>query len=430
MVFVYLGILLFFFMAGMPVAFALGISAVLLMIVQQGGTDINYSLIAQRLLYGPNNFILLSVPMFLLAGNLMNTGGVTNRIYRFASAMVGRVRGALGHVNIIASVIFAGMTGTAVSEAAGLGTVQIKAMREAGYEPDFSCAVSGAAATIGPIIPPSVPLVIYGVLASASIGRLLIAGIIPGLLMGGALMAMVAYYANRRNLPRSGRLSFQELGSALIQAFLPLLTPIIILGGIISGVFTPTEAAGIAAVYALILGVGVYREISLRDLWRILHDTARDSAVVLFILAGATLYAWVLIRSRIPILLMEEVTGLTSNPLMILIIINLALLVIGCFMETIAAMNILVPVLAPLLASVGIDPIHFGVVMVLNLMIGTLTPPFGMVLFIMNKVSGVPLEKVIRATMPFLIPLGVVLVLITAYPELVTFLPNLVFGRR
>jgi tripartite ATP-independent transporter DctM subunit len=430
MVLVYLGILLLFFMAGMPVAFALGISAVLLMVIQQGGLDINYSLIAQRLLYGPNNFILLSVPMFLLAGNLMNIGGVTHRIYRFASAMVGRVRGALGHVNIIASVIFAGMTGTAVSEAAGLGTVQIKAMRDAGYEPEFSCAVSGSAATIGPIIPPSVPLVIYGVLASASIGRLLIAGIIPGLLMGGALMLMVAYYATKRNLPRSGQLSVRELGAALVHAFLPLLTPIIILGGIISGVFTPTEAAAIAAVYALILGCAVYREISPKDLWRILYDTARDTAVVLFILAGATLYAWVLIRSRIPILLMDEVTGLTRDPLLILFIINIALLIVGCFMETIAAMNILVPVLAPLLVSVGIDPIHFGIVMVLNLMIGTLTPPFGMVLFIMNKVSGVPLEKVIRATMPFLIPLGVVLLLITVYPELVTFLPNLVFGKR
>jgi tripartite ATP-independent transporter DctM subunit len=344
--------------------------------------------------------------------------------------MVGRVRGGLGHVNIIASVIFAGMTGTAVSEAAGLGTVQIKAMREAGYEADFSCAVSGSAATIGPIIPPSVPLVIYGVLASASIGRLLIAGVIPGLLMAAALMLMVAYYAARRNLPRSHRLSLREFATAVTRAFLPLLTPLIIMGGIISGVFTPTEAAGIAAVYALILGCAVYGEISRSDLWKILYDTARDTAIVLFILANATLYAWVLIRSRIPILLMDEVTGLTRNPLVILMMINLALLVVGCFMETIAAMNILVPVLAPLLASVGIDPIHFGVVMVLNLMVGTLTPPFGMVLFIMNKVSGVPLERVIRATMPFLLPLAVVLLLITLFPELVTFLPNIIFGTR
>jgi tripartite ATP-independent transporter DctM subunit len=430
MVLLYLGILLVFFMVGMPVAFALGTSAVLLMIVQQGGLDINYSVIAQRLFYGPNNFILLSVPMFLLAGNLMNTGGVTQRIYRFANAMVGHVRGALGHVNIIASVIFAGMTGTAVSEAAGLGTVEVKAMRDAGYDPEFSCAVAGASATIGPIIPPSVPLVIYGVLASASIGRLLIGGVVPGLLMGGALMVMVAYYAAKRNLPRSGRITLRGIVAASVPALLPLLTPIIIVGGIISGVFTPTEAAGVAACYALILGCVAYKEISRRELWKILQDTARDTAIVLFIVACATLYAWVLIRSRIPIVLMEEMTSFTRNPFWILMIINGALLIIGCFMETIAAMNILVPVLAPLIVAVGIDPIHFGVVMVLNLMIGTLTPPFGMVLFIMSKVSGVPLQRVIRATMPFLIPLGVVLLLITLYPELVTFLPDLVFAKR
>jgi tripartite ATP-independent transporter DctM subunit len=360
----------------------------------------------------------------------MNTGGITHRIYRFANAMVANVRGGLGHVNIIASVIFAGMTGTAVSEAAGLGTVEIKAMRDAGYEPEFSCAVAGASATIGPIIPPSVPLVIYGVLASASIGRLLIGGIVPGLMMGGALMVMVAYYAAKRNYPRSGKLSLRELLVAFGHAFMPLLTPIIIMGGIISGVCTPTEAAGIAACYALILGCIAYQEISWGDLWRILKDTARDTAIVLFIVACATLYAWVLIRSRIPIVLMDEMTSITRDPFWILMIINGALLIIGCFMETIAAMNILVPVLAPLIVAVGIDPVHFGVVMVLNLMIGTLTPPFGMVLFIMHKVSGVPLERVIRATMPFLIPLGVVLLLITQYPELVTFLPDLVFGRR
>jgi tripartite ATP-independent transporter DctM subunit len=430
MVTVYLGVLLVLFMAGMPVAFALGVSAVVLMILQQGGLDINYSVIAQRLLYGPNNFILLSVPMFLLAGNLMNTGGITHRIYGFANAMVGPVRGALGHVNIIASVIFAGMTGTAVSEAAGLGTVEIKAMRDAGYEPEFGCAVAGSAATIGPIIPPSVPLVIYGVLASASIGRLLIGGIVPGLLMGGALMVMVAWYAARRNLPRSRRVTPGEFVSACGQAFLPLLTPLIIVGGIISGIFTPTEAAGIAVCYALILGCLAYREISLRGLWNVLAATARDTAIVLFIVACATLYAWVLIRSQIPIMLMNEMTALTRNPIWILLIINAALLVIGCFMETIAAMNILVPVLAPLIVAVGIDPIQFGVVMVLNLMIGTLTPPFGMVLFIMSKVSGVPLERVIRATIPFLVPLGVVLLLITVFPELVTFLPDLIFGKR
>lgn len=429
MVLLFVGILLVLFMIGMPVAFALGITSVLLLMIEQGGIDINYSMIAQRMLYGPNSFVLLSVPFFLLMGNLMNTGGMTNRIFKFANSMVGHLRGGLGHVNIVASIIFAGMSGTAVSDAAGLGTVEIEAMNKAGYDEDFSCAVTAASSTVGPIIPPSIPLVIYGVLASVSIAKLLIAGIIPGLLLAIAMMIMVAIMAKRRDFPRSTRASLKVFVTDFGHAFLPILTPIILIGGIFTGVFTATEAAAVAAIYALVLGCFVYREISLRKLIRILRDTARDTAIITFILACATLYGWVLIRSRIPILFLESMVGLTQNPIVILLILNAALIVVGCFMETIAALNILVPVLAPLIVTVGIDPIQFGIVMVLNLMIGVLTPPFGLVLFVINKVSNVPLGRIIRATAPFFIPLVIVLLLITLVPELVTFLPNLVFGR-
>lgn len=428
MVFLFIGILIFLFLLGIPVAFGMGIGAVILMIISQGSLDINFGIVAQRLLYGANSFILLSIPLFLLAGNLMNTGGITQRIFKFANVMVGHLRGGLGHVNIVASIIFAGMTGTAVSDAAGLGTVEIKAMTDAGYDKEFSCAITGASSTIGPIIPPSVPLIIYGILASVSIGRLLVAGIIPGLLIAGALMVMVSIYAKKRNYPREKRASFREFFIASKKAFLPCMTPVIIVGGIISGIFTPTEAAAVASLYAFILGFIIYREISLADLWKIVQKTARDTAIIIFIVSCASLYGWVLIRSRIPIILMEQITSISTNPLIILLILNGALLVVGCFMETIAALNILVPVLTPLILTVGIDPLHFGLIMVFNLMIGLITPPFGMVLFVLNKVSGVPVEKIVKATLPFLIPLLAVLLLMTFFPSLVTFLPDLIFG--
>jgi len=427
-VFLFIGVLIFLFLLGIPVAFGMGLGAVILMVIIQGGLDINYGIIAQRLLYGANSFILLAIPLFLLAGNLMNTGGITQRIFKFANVLVGHLRGGLGHVNIVASIIFAGMSGTAVSDAAGLGTVEIKAMTDAGYDKEFSCAITGASSTIGPIIPPSVPLVIYGILASVSIGRLLVAGIIPGLLIAVALMIMVSIYAIKRNYPQEKRASLREFFIASKEAFLPCMTPVIIVGGIISGVFTPTEAAAVACLYAFILGFLVYKEISLVDLWKLIEKSARDTAIITFIVACASLYGWVLIRSRIPIILMEQITSMSTNPLIILLMLNCALLVVGCFMETIAALNILVPVLTPLILSVGIDPLHFGLIMVFNLMIGLITPPFGMVLFVLNKVSGVPIEKIVKATLPFLIPLLAVLLLMTFFPSLVTFLPDLIFG--
>jgi len=426
--FFFIAILVVLFLVGMPVAFAMGITGLIILKIMWGDA-ISLGIIAQRLLYGSNNFVILAIPFFLLAGKLMNTSGITERIFHFANLLVGHLRGGLGQVNILASMIFSGMSGLAAADTAGLGMVEIKAMRDAGYDDDFSCAVTGASSTIGPIVPPSVPLVIYGILANVSIGKLLVAGIIPGVLVMVALMIMVSVYARKRNFPRQPRSNVRELWSSFKQAIGPIMTPVILIGGILSGIFTPTEAAAIAALYAFILGFFVYREISLSDLWEILKETAIQTATITFIISCAMFYGWVLIRSRTPILLLDLFSDISTNPLVVLFILNGFLLVIGCFMETIAALSILVPILIPLLLKVGIDPLHFGLVMVLNLMIGLLTPPFGINLFILNKISNVPTLKIARACLPFFVPLLLVLFVITVFPGIVTILPNLFFGR-
>uniref|UniRef100_A0A7V4TGY4 TRAP transporter large permease n=1 Tax=Candidatus Caldatribacterium saccharofermentans TaxID=1454753 RepID=A0A7V4TGY4_9BACT len=424
---IFVGFLILLFLTGLPVAFALGIAGLVSMFLMWGNA-IPLGVVAQRVLYGVNSFVLLAIPLFLLTGKLMNAGGITQRIFRFARMLVGHWSGGLGQVNILASMIFAGMSGLATADTAGLGIVELKAMREAGYDDEFSCAITGASATVGPIIPPSVPLVVYGILASASIGRLLIGGIIPGILVGAALMIMTAFYG--RKYPRDKKPPMGELLKAFKEALAPGLTPFILILGMLSGIFTATEAAAIAATYAFVLSFFVYRELSLRELWRILRETAVETATITFIIACATFYGWVLIRGRAPIVLAEAMTSISTSPLVVLLLLNLFLLAIGCFMETIAAISILVPVLVPLITKVGIDPVHFGLVMVLNLMIGLLTPPFGMSLFILSRVSGLSPLRIARASLPFLVPILVVLALITVFPSLVTFLPNLAFGAK
>jgi tripartite ATP-independent transporter DctM subunit len=422
-------VLVAFFITGMPVVFAIGITPIILMMIQEGSLSINMSIIAQKMYAGINSFVILSIPFFFLAGRLMNEGGMTDKIFKFANNLVGHWRGGLGHVNILASMIFAGMTGTAVSDAAGLGAIELKAMREAGYDDEFSLAITGTSATIGPIIPPSLPLVLYGILSGTSIGKLLIGGLLPGILIGIVLMIMVKIWVIKRNYPQQKKATFKEIWISFKESCLSLITPVIIIGGMMSGIFTPTEAASIASLYALILGVFIYRKLSLQNVWKIFYETAKDTAIVLFIISTASLYGWLLIRTRIPIVVLEYLTSLTNNRYIILLILNLLLLFIGCFMETIASIGILVPIIVPLLVKYGIDPVHFGVVMVFNLVIGLLTPPFGEILFILNKISGVPLERVIKAVLPFLIPLFVALAIITYFPPIVTWLPNLLFAR-
>jgi tripartite ATP-independent transporter DctM subunit len=409
---------------GVPVAVALALSSLIYIVVDGKVPDI---VVMHRMINGVDSFPLLAVPFFILAGNLMNTAGITNRIYDFAKALVGWMRGGLGHVNIGGSVIFAGMSGTAIADAGGLGTIEIKAMREHGYDLDFAVGITAASSTIGPIIPPSLPMVIYGVMASASIGQLFAAGFVPGLLMAAALMVMVAWYARRRNYPRDAVFSVRVLWHAWTHAFLALLTPAIIIGGMMFGLFTPTEAAVAACVWALFLGVIVYRTLDLRRLVRVSFDTIETTAVVLFIVAAASIFAWILTSTRITEHFAGLVLGVTTEPWLVLLLINLILLVAGCFLETIAAITILVPVFLPIIEKLGIDPVQFGVIMVLNLMIGLLTPPVGMVLYVMSRVSGLPFERCVTATAPFLLPLLFVLALITFIPSLTLWLPTLAY---
>jgi tripartite ATP-independent transporter DctM subunit len=409
---------------GMPIFLTLGLSC---LVYLWANGDVLLA-VPQRLTASANSFTLLAAPFFMLSGLAMNTAGVTHRIYDFAECLAGWLRGGLAHVNIVGSVIFAGMSGSAVADAAGLGTIEIKAMTDEGYPKEFAAAVTAASATIGPIIPPSVPLLFYGVVADASIGRLFLGGVVPGLLMAGALMVMVAWMSHRRGYPPH---PFPGLPVALRRtrrATLSLLTPVILFGGMLSGVFTPTEAAFVAAAYALVLGLAVHRELRWRDLPNLFLETVETNAVVLMLVMTSSLFGWVLARAQVPQALGAWFLGLSTDPLVVLLVINLFLLIVGCFMEALAALVILVPVFLPVIQALGIDPVHFGVVMVLNLMVGTLTPPIGIVLFVVARVAQLPFEQVTRATAPFLVPLAAVLVLITVFPGLVLFLPRLVLG--
>ncbi|OGV99820.1 MAG: ABC transporter permease [Nitrospinae bacterium RIFCSPLOWO2_02_FULL_39_110] len=384
--------------------------------------------IPQKITSAANSFPLLAAPFFILAGNIMNTSGITNRIFNFADALIGHIPGGLAHANVIASMIFSGMSGAAVADAGGLGAIEIKAMRERNYDMKLSTGITAASAIIGPIIPPSVPMVFYGVLSGASIGALFIAGIIPGVIIGLSLMIMVYYMAVKNNYPRSPKPSINTILNAFKKAFLPLLTPLILIGGIIFGIFTPTEAAVVASIYALLLGGVIYREINLKDLNKIFINTVETTAIVMFLVMTASLFGWIMTMEQIPQELAEFLLSITLNKFLLLLIINLFLLFIGCFMESLAAMIVLVPVLMPIATEIGVDPVHFGIILILNLMIGTLTPPVGIVLYVVSTVSGLSFEEVTKGTLPFLIPLIIVLLLVTYIPELSLLLPKILIG--
>ncbi|WGF87992.1 TRAP transporter large permease [Marinivivus vitaminiproducens] len=422
----FLGVLVLLFVIGIPAAFALGLTSLIVAGFDRGFDAIPYTIIAQRMIYGVNSFPLLAIPFFILAGKIMNTGGVTDRIYGFAHRLVGHMRGGLGQVNIAASIIFSGMSGSAVADAMGVGQIEIRAMRKAGYPDDFSIGVTAASATIGPIIPPSIPLLIYAVIANVSATALLVAGILPGLLMGAFMMGMIAMQARRRNLPTEPWEGFAALFTSFLVALPPLITPAIVIGGMLSGVFTPTEAAGIAAVYALLIAMVFYREMSLSQLFQILRETMRESAIILFIVATAALYGWLLVFTQIPQQLVEMVEELNLNAVTLLLLINLFLLLIGLFMETNAAITIFTPMLLPLAVAVGVDPVHFGIIMVLNLMLGLLTPPVGMLMFAVAKVADVPINTALRSIAPFYIPLLLALLAVTYLPQISLYLPSLI----
>ena len=410
---------------GMPIAFTLAVATLAYLFLS--GTPL--IIIPQRMVGGIDSFPLLAVPFFILAANLMNSAGITDRLFTFARVLVGRVRGGLAHVNVLASVLFSGMSGSAVADAGGLGSMEIKAMRAAGYKPAYAAAITAASCVIGPMIPPSIPMVIYGVLADASIGRLFLGGVVPGLLTAGSLMAMIAITARRRDMPMAEAMSARQSLIATRRAALPLLTPVIIIGGILFGVFSPTEASAIACLYALVLGL-FYRELDLRRIWDVLLATARTTASVCLIVATATVFAWLLTTLQVPQRAAAVLVGVTTDPLLLLLLISLIIFVIGFFVEGLAVMILVVPVMQPTLAAVGIDPIHFGVILVFNLMIGLMTPPMGVGLFVVSSVSGIRVEAITREVIPMLIPLVVVLLLLIFFPGLVTALPDFVLGPR
>lgn len=409
---------------GIPVAIALGLSSLSYLLV----SGIPLVVVPQKVYAGIDVFVLLSIPGFILAGNLMNNGGITERIIRFANALVGWVRGGLGLTNIGASMLFGGITGTAVADAASIGGVMIPGMKKAGYPADFSAAVTAASSTVGPIIPPSVPMIIVGALSGISVGQMFMAGAVPGLLMGLAMMITCYVIARRNNFPREPWRGTGELARAFASAFWAIAMTGIIIYGLLSGIATPTETAVVASVYAFVVGAFVYRELPLKKVPKIIADSAVSAASILVLVGLANVFGWILVSERIPQAIAGTVLSITDNPILVVLIINLLLLFVGMFMETIAALIILFVPLLSLAQAVGIEPLHFATFAVLNLMIGLTTPPVGVCLFVCAGIARLPLSPVVRAILPFLLSNIIVLLLVSFIPALATWLPNLIFG--
>ncbi len=418
------GLLILFIVLRIPIAISVG-GACIIYILFKGNIQLHTAV--QRMAAGINAYTLLAVPFFIFAGNIMNHGGITTRIFDFANACVGHIKGGLAHVNVFASIIFAGMSGAAVADAGGLGAIEIRAMKEKGYGEKVTIGITAASSLIGPIIPPSMIMVVYGVAAGASIGRLFAAGIVPGLIMDLALMAVVYFRAEKLQCPQEPRTSLKIVLRTFIAAFPSLMAPVIILGGIFTGWFTPTESAAIACLYAFILGI-VYGDITWENTKQSIVSSMTTTVQILIIVASATLFAYILAAEQVPQRVAEWVLSVTSNYWVILLMMNILLLIVGLFLETVAAINLLVPVFLPLFQELNINPVHFGIIMCVNLVIGTLTPPFGSVLFVLSSVANVSVEKVARYTAYFLAPLLFVLVIINIWPGLSLWLPDLLFG--
>ena len=449
---------------GIPVAIAMaGASLLYLFFVESSPPFV----VIHRMVSGIDSFPLLAVPFFILAGNLMNNAGITNRIYNYALALVGWLKGGLGHVNVVGSVVFAGMSGTAIADAAGLGTIEIKAMKDHGYSTEFAVGVTAASATLGPIIPPSLPFVIYGMMANVSVGALFLAGILPGVLMAILMMLTVAFFAHKNGWGADVQFDWSKVIKALIetavvigwplsiwwlvtamgtppqitvfaalfvlfaadklfnfQAVLPIMTPVLLIGGMTTGVFTPTEGAIAACVWSIVLGFFWYRTLNFKMFVKVCLDTVETTATVLFIVAAASIFGWMLTATGVTSAISEWVLGFTQEPWMFLLLANLLMLFVGCFLEPTAAITILVPILVPICQKLGIDLVHFGLVMVLNLMIGLLHPPMGMVLFVLARVAKLSVERTTMAILPWLFPLLGSLIIITYVPSLVLWLPK------
>jgi TRAP-type C4-dicarboxylate transport system permease large subunit len=452
---------------GIPVAIAMAGSSLIYLFWQDTTPPF---VVIHRMVSGIDSFPLLAVPFFILAGNLMNNAGITNRIYNFALALVGWLKGGLGHVNVLGSVIFAGMSGTAIADAAGLGTIEIKAMKDHGYDTEFAVGVTAASATLGPIIPPSLPFVIYGMMANVSVGALFLAGILPGVLMAILMMLTVAYFAHKHGWGGDIKFEWPRMIKALVetavviawplamwllvqkaglpaqptvivglivlfaadrffnfQAVLPIMTPVLLIGGMTTGIFTPTEGAIAACVWAMVLGLAWYRTLSWKMFVKVCLDTVETTSTVMFIVAAASIFGWMLTATGVTTAIAAWVLEFTKEPWVFLLLANLLMLFVGCFLEPTAAITILVPILVPICQKLGIDLVHFGLVMVLNLMIGLLHPPMGMVLFVLARVAKLSVERTTMAILPWLVPLLGSLVIITYFPKLVLWLPKQFF---
>jgi len=407
-------------LGGMPLYTSMALATLVFVWI----TGMPVGTLPQKMAGAMNSFPIVAAPLFILMGNILGAAKITDRIVHFASALIGWIRGGYAHASILTSMIFAGMVGSAVADAAGSGAIEIRAMRAAGYRPETAASITAAAATIGPIIPPSLPMVIYGVTADVSVGKLFMGGLIPGLAMGFALMLMVGVVARREGMSRISFAGFRVLGRAFLDCFFAIMTPVVILGGMFSGFFTPTEAAAVACIYALFLGFVVYRTLEWKHIGPILIDTAETTGVVMVLVMAAATLGWCISISRLPTALTPMLLENIHSPYVFLLVVNVFLLVVGCFMEALAALLILIPILCPAAASYGIDPIQFGVMVVLNLIIGTVTPPVGVVLFVVTRIAEISFETMSRAILPWLVPLFSVLALVTFWPPLTTWLPH------
>ncbi|WP_349366348.1 MAG: TRAP transporter large permease [Nitratireductor rhodophyticola] len=418
-------ILIFVFVAGLglgvPVAVTLGLASMAYLLT----ADIPLVVMPQKMYAGIDVFVLLCIPGFILAGNLMNSGGITERIIRFANALVGWARGGLGLTNIAGSMLFGGISGTAVADAASIGGMMIPGMKKAGYPADFSAAVTAASSTVGPIIPPSVPMIIVGALSGISVSKMFLAGAIPGILMGLAMMVTAYFIAVRRGFPRQPWQGLGELARSFFSAFWAIAMTALIIGGLLSGLATPTETAIVASLYAFAVGAFIYRDLPIRAVPRIVIDSAVSSAAILVLIGFANVFGWILVSERIPQAIATAVLSITDNKYLVILLINILLLFVGMFMETIAALIILFVPLLTLSQSVGVDPLHFATFAVLNLMIGLTTPPVGVCLFVCANIARLPLTPVVRAIAPFLLTNMIVLLLVSYVPAFATWLPSL-----
>lgn len=422
-IWIFMGLIILILL-GMPAAFSLGI--VSLIYLQLNG--INLSMIAQSMSRGVNSFTMLAIPFFFLAGELMNTSGVTQRIINMSMVMVGHLKGGLAQVNIVASIIFAGISGSATADTAALGSVLIPAMEKEGYDKDFSAAITVASSIVGPIIPPSITLVIYGIVAQQPIGKLLVAGLIPGLLVGLSLLIYTYFYSKKMDYPSHPRATFSEAKTAFSQGVSALIMPLIIIGGVLSGIFTPTESAAMAVLYGFIVGFFLYKNINIHNFFTTLRSVGLSSVNTLFILSTATIFSWVMTMARVPDYVVDLMFKISTNNFVLTGLLLVILMIVGLFMLPSQALIVLTPIFVPVAIKIGIDPIHFGIIMVLTLVFGGCTPPVGLMLYVASDIADLPFARLVKAILPLYVPIVIAIILVTFFPQISMFLPNMFFG--